>query len=380
MQHAEGNLLLKGEDSDFMNVVDINLKEKSYRIYIKRGILNCIGEKLEDIYKGKNVVVITDYNVEKLYLNVLKKSLLDSGFEVNVISIEPGEKSKTLDVLKNVYRDLCKFNIRRNDIIISFGGGVVGDLGGFAAATYLRGIKYIQVPTSILAQVDSSIGGKVAVDLPWGKNLVGNFYHPDVVFIDPDVLSSLKRRFFSDGMSEVIKYGFIRDKSILKALDSYSSREDVLANIEDIIYKCCSIKKQVVEIDEMDLGSRMILNFGHTLGHAIEGYFLESEEKTTLLHGEAIAVGMILESYISLQKGLISEEEYREIKAVIKDIYDDVILEEKDIDPILELLIHDKKNEYGLIQFALIEGIGKIKINQSVENKLILEAFDDYKS
>lgn len=122
MQHAEGNLLLKGEDSDFMNVVDINLKEKSYRIYIKRGILNCIGEKLEDIYKGKNVVVITDYNVEKLYLNVLKKSLLDSGFEVNVISIEPGEKSKTLDVLKNVYRDLCKFNIRRNDIIISFGG------------------------------------------------------------------------------------------------------------------------------------------------------------------------------------------------------------------------------------------------------------------
>jgi 3-dehydroquinate synthase len=359
MQHAEGNLLLKGEDSDFMNVVDINLKEKSYRIYIKRGILNCIGEKLEDIYKGKNVVVITDYNVEKLYLNVLKKSLLDSGFEVNVISIEPGEKSKTLDVLKNVYRDLCKFNIRRNDIIISFGGGVVGDLGGFAAATYLRGIKYIQVPTSILAQVDSSIGGKVAVDLPWGKNLVGNFYHPDAVFIDPDVLSSLKRRFFSDGMSEVIKYGFIRDKSILKALDSYSSREDVLANIEDIIYKCCSIKKQVVEIDEMDLGSRMILNFGHTLGHAIERYYNYDRYS----HGEAIAIGMTAITGKTEKMGITKSGTYDYMKFTLDKYGLPTCMPNLDKQSVMNSIALDKKSLSGnILNLIVLKETGKAVI------------------
>ena len=191
--------------------------------------------------------------MEKLYMETLKNSLLESGFTVKIISIEPGEKSKSLTTLEKVYGKLCDFQIRRKDIIVSLGGGVVGDLSGFAASTYLRGINYIQVPTSLLAQVDSSIGGKVAVDLPWGKNLVGSFYHPDAVFIDPDVLLSLNGKFFSDGMGEVIKYGFIKDKSILELLDSCKNKEEVLKYIEDIIYKCCSIKKELVEKDERDL-------------------------------------------------------------------------------------------------------------------------------
>ncbi|MHC6180532.1 3-dehydroquinate synthase [Clostridium sp. JNZ X4-2] len=342
-----------------MNIIDIDLKEKYYKIYIERGILKSIGEKLKSVYRDRSIVVITDHNVEKLYLDVLKKSLLDNEFKVNTISIAPGEKSKTLGVLEEVYKKLCKFNTRRSDIIISLGGGVVGDLAGFAAATYLRGIRYIQVPTSILAQVDSSVGGKVAVDLPWGKNLVGNFYHPDAIFIDPEVLISLNDKFFSDGMSEVIKYGFIRDKSILEDLSSYAKKNETLDNMENIIYKCCDIKKQLVEADERDLGDRMILNFGHTLGHSVERYY----DYGKYSHGEAVAIGMACITKRTEEMGITKRGTYNYMKFILKKYGLPTYMPDVDRQVIINSIALDKKSSgKDSINLIVLEEVGKAKI------------------
>jgi 3-dehydroquinate synthase len=226
--------------------------------------------------------------------------------------------------------------------------------------------------------VDASVGGKTGVDLGNLKNQIGVINVPKMVLIDTQYLETLSKQEMRSGLAEMLKHGLIYDKKYwkkfldLKAID--------FADFDELIYRSVEIKNEIVIQDPTEKNIRKALNFGHTLGHAIESYFLENENKISLLHGEAIAIGMILESYISLEKNLISKEEYQQIKNTIKTIYDDIIFEENDIEPILELLIHDKKNEYGNIQFALIDGIGKIIINQSVENELILKAFEDYKS
>jgi 3-dehydroquinate synthase len=251
-------------------------------------------------------------------------------------------------------------------------------LGGFVASTFKRGIDFIHIPTTLLSMVDASVGGKTGVDLGNLKNQIGVINVPKMVLIDTQYLETLSKREMRSGLAEMLKHGLIYDKDYwekfldLKALD--------FADLDELIYRSVEIKNEIVMQDPTEKNIRKALNFGHTLGHAIESYFLENENKKSLLHGEAIAIGMILESYISLEKDLISQQEYQQIKNAIKTIYDDVVFEENDIEPIMELLIHDKKNEYGNIQFALIDGIGKIKINQSVENELILKAFQDYKS
>jgi 3-dehydroquinate synthase len=226
--------------------------------------------------------------------------------------------------------------------------------------------------------VDASVGGKTGVDLGHLKNQVGVINVPSMVLIDTQYLETLSKEEMRSGLAEMLKHGLIYDKEYweqfldLKAID--------FADFDELIYRSVEIKNEIVMQDPTEKNIRKALNFGHTLGHAIESYFLENESKKSLLHGEAIAIGMILESFISLEKDLINQKEYDQIKNTFKSIYDDIVFEENDIDPIVELLIHDKKNEYGNIQFALIEGIGKIKINQSVENELILKAFQNYKS
>jgi 3-dehydroquinate synthase len=347
-----------------MNTISINisLKKKQYKIYMERGILTSIGKKLRQVYKGRTLVVITDKNVERLYMKELKQSFLDNGFKVNVISIEPGEKSKSLDMLKKIYENLCELKIKRKDVIVSLGGGVVGDLSGFAAATYLRGISYVQIPTSLLAQVDSSIGGKVAVDLPWGKNLVGNFYHPDAVFMDPEVLKTLSDRFFSDGMAEVIKYGFIKDKTILEDLNSYKSKEEALNNIENIIYKCCSIKKKLVEEDEKDLGNRMLLNFGHTLGHAVERYYNYSKYS----HGEAVSIGMAYITGRTEELSITKEGTYSYMVNILKKYGLPVYIQGVDKNVLVDTIALDKKSsDKNEINLIMIEEAGKSKIRNT---------------
>jgi 3-dehydroquinate synthase len=338
-----------------MKILEMNLRENSYSIYIERNILGRIVEYLSENYSSKKIAIITDSNLEKLYVENLKKVIEEKGFKIKVISVKPGEESKSIDTLKEVYNELSKFKLGREDLIITFGGGVVGDLGGFAASTYLRGVPYIQVPTSLLAQVDSSIGGKVAVDLPWGKNLVGSFYHPKAVFIDPELLKTLNKRFLHDGLAEVIKYGCIRDESIINQLMNYTNDEEFLENIDSIIFKCCSIKKSVVESDEKDFGERMLLNFGHTLGHAVEKYF--DYKKYT--HGEAVAIGMAEITRKSEKLHITEKGASKYIEEVLKKYELPYKTPSMNREDAFNTILLDKKSSGENISLILLKKIGE---------------------
>lgn len=273
-----------------MSIIIVNLGAKSYQIEIAAGLLDQAGAKIRSVSKAQRAAIISDSNVDALYGESLQKSLEGSGFAVTRIVFPAGEKSKCLAELAKIYDRLAAAGITRSDLVVALGGGVTGDLGGFAAATFLRGVDYVQVPTSLLAQIDSSVGGKVAVDLPAGKNLVGNFYQPRLVLIDTELLRTLPVRFLHDGLAEAIKYGCIRDKALFEKIAAMRDDEELLANIGCIVERCCAIKAEIVEHDEFDTGERMVLNFGHTIGHAVEkccGY-------TDYTHGEGVGIGMAL--------------------------------------------------------------------------------------
>lgn len=338
-----------------MRTLKLNLKDNSYNIYFEKDIIDKIPEYLKENYGGKKIAIITDHNIEKLYGLKLNRSFNALGLESKIISVRPGEESKSLETLQEIYYELGKFKFGRSDLIITLGGGVVGDLGGFAASTYLRGVDYIQVPTSLLAQVDSSIGGKVAVDLPWGKNLVGSFYHPKAVFIDSDLLKTLDRRFFHDGLAEVIKYGFIRDESIVHVLMKFNNDEELLNNIEDIIYKCCSIKKRVVEKDEKDFGERMLLNFGHTLGHAVERYFDYKKHS----HGEAVAIGMAQITRKSEALSLTQKGTSKLLEEVLNKYSLPIERPNMDKKGVLDAVVLDKKSNRENISLIILKKIGE---------------------
>ena len=327
--------------------------------------------------KYSNIFIIVDNNTEEFCLSKFLP-YLQTDLTIEIMEFEAGEPNKNIETCVQLWNVLTELGADRKSLVINLGGGVVTDLGGFVASTFKRGVDFIHIPTTLLSMVDASVGGKNGVDLGNLKNQIGVINVPKMVLIDTQYLDTLSKSEMRSGLAEMLKHGLIYDKDYwekfldLKAID--------FADFDELIYRSVEIKNEIVTEDPTEKNIRKALNFGHTLGHAIESYFLENENKTTLLHGEAIAIGMILESYISLEKGLLTSIEYLVIKSTIKAIYDAVVFEENDIAPILELLIHDKKNEYGNIQFALIDGIGKIKINQSVENNLILKAFQDYKS
>ena len=247
----------------------VDLKEHSYPIYIERGILKEAAERIAEVYQGSKIMIISDDRVYSYYGEALKKNLSEK-YECAETVIPHGEPSKAFETLPGVYSSLLEAKISRTDLIVALGGGVVGDLAGFVAATFLRGIKFVQIPTSILAQVDSSVGGKVAVDLPQGKNLVGAFYQPKMVLIDPDVLETLPDRYVTDGMGEIIKYGCIKDRKLFDLLEKCGCYENLKEHLTDVIATCVDIKRRVVEEDEFDTGERILLNFGHTLAHTIE--------------------------------------------------------------------------------------------------------------
>ena len=327
--------------------------------------------------KYSNIFIIVDNNTEEFCLSKFLP-YLQTDLTIEIMEFEAGEPNKNIETCVQLWNVLTELGADRKSLVINLGGGVVTDLGGFVASTFKRGVDFIHIPTTLLSMVDASVGGKNGVDLGNLKNQIGVINVPKMVLIDTQYLDTLSKSEMRSGLAEMLKHGLIYDKDYwekfldLKTID--------FADFDELIYRSVEIKNEIVTEDPTEKNIRKALNFGHTLGHAIESYFLENENKTTLLHGEAIAIGMILESYISLEKGLLTSNEYLVIKSTIKAIYDAVVFEENDIAPILELLIHDKKNEYGNIQFALIDGIGKIKINQSVENNLILKAFQDYKS
>ena len=333
----------------------VDLKENSYNILIEKGLLNKLGEELKNIYFGEKIFIITDENVDKYYGSKVKDELDKIGYKTRKMVLAPGEKTKSFSTLPSIYNELLDFKLTRKELIITLGGGVIGDLGGFAASTFLRGVSFVQIPTSLLAQVDSSVGGKVAVDLEKGKNLVGSFYQPKAVFIDPDVLNTLPEKFYKDGMAEVIKYGCIKDIDFFYMLKSLKSREEVMNNIEDILYKCCYIKKSVVERDEKDLGERMLLNFGHTLGHAIEKYY----NFTGYSHGEAVAIGMYNISLKSEDEGITEKGVAEEIKEILINYDLPYKVDIKDNNKIIDTISLDKKNIGNVLKVILLKSIGE---------------------
>lgn len=288
-----------------MKTLHIDLGERSYDITIAPGLLDRAGEYIKAVCpKAKKLFVVTDTNVGPLYERVLD-NLSEAGFHSLMRSVPAGEGSKNADMLSDLWERMMAFGLTRTDAVVALGGGVVGDLAGFAAATILRGVDFIQIPTTLLAQVDSSVGGKVAIDLAHGKNLAGAFWQPKAVLMDPETLKTLPDETFADGMAEVIKYGCIADREFFDFLCAHPTRAQIMENIEHVLYTCCDIKRSVVESDERDTGARMILNFGHTVGHAFER--LGNYETWT--HGQAVSAGMCVAVQLGFGLGVMDSDE-----------------------------------------------------------------------
>lgn len=330
----------------------VHLGEKSYPIKIARGILKEASKYIADVCPRGKIMIVSDDSVFALYGETLLQELRGR-YECFQTVIPHGESSKSFQMLPTIYSAMLEAKMSRSDLVIALGGGVVGDLTGFAAATYMRGVPYVQIPTSLLAQVDSSVGGKTAVDLPEGKNLVGAFYHPKLVLIDPDVLDTLPERYLIDGMGEVIKYGCIKDRELFDRIRNAGSFEGLKPQMTEIIYRCVDIKRQVVEQDQFDVGERMLLNFGHTLAHAIEQYYHYERES----HGEAVAIGMYQITKISEEKGLTKQGCAVQIQNTLKQygLPTECGIE---MEALLAAVKHDKKNLNHCLNLVLLKEIG----------------------
>ncbi|MBN1891636.1 MAG: 3-dehydroquinate synthase [Clostridiales bacterium] len=325
-----------------------NTNNGNYPIYIQSGKLDCLGEVSASCVKGRKSFVVTDSNVAPLYLERAVASLRKTGFSVATCTVPAGESSKSKDILFMLFEQFHGASITRTDVVIALGGGVIGDLAGFAAASYMRGCPLVQVPTTLLAQVDSSIGGKTGIDLPFGKNLVGAFYQPRAVLTDPSVLSTLTRSVTAEGMAEVIKYGCIRDRLLFESI------EKGLTDLEWIIERCVRIKTTVVQNDEYDTGERMILNFGHTIGHAIErlsGY-------TGITHGEAVAIGMVYAARIGQKAGYTEEGTADRICSLLQK-WRLPVQTDLSVDAVFNAMMSDKKRLTGKIFFVFLQKLGE---------------------
>lgn len=330
---------------------------------------NLLSEK-----KYSKIFVLTDSHTNEFCSGIFLAEIATE-IEIEVIEIEAGEEQKNIATCTEIWTILLDLEADRKSLIIGLGGGVITDIAGFVASVFKRGIDFVNVPTSLLGMVDAAIGGKNGVDLGSLKNQIGTITLPEMVLIDSRFLDTLPSEQIRSGYAEMLKHGLIFDREYWQKLSDIQNID--FSDLEELIMQSVAIKSHITSQDLTENGIRKTLNFGHTLGHAIESYFLENPEKTTLLHGEAIAVGMILESFISLRENLLSESEYQEIKSVLKNIYPIPDFSEKDIEKIIQLLVFDKKNSHGKINFVLLQTIGKAIIDQTVEKEIILESFKD---
>ncbi len=354
----------------------IEVKEEDKVIY-PINITNSF-EKLYDTLRDldiskKKVCIVSDSNVSKLYTDEISDAIKKSSNEVHTFNFLSGEKQKNLETVYSLYEKLIELKFDRKDILIALGGGVVGDLTGFVAATYLRGISFIQIPTSLLAMVDSSIGGKTGVDFLGYKNMVGAFHQPAAVHINTKTLKTLAKEHFHNGMAEILKHGLIKDLDYFKWLESNkdSINSFNLDIINEMIYKSCIIKKEVVENDPKEQGERALLNFGHTIGHAIE-----KAMDFELLHGECVGLGMVSAAYISLNRAYITKKKFDYIIQILKDFNLAVNISSSmlNVDSLLEIIKHDKKQESGKLKFILLKEIGHAYIETSVTTSEITSA------
>lgn len=337
-----------------MQTIQINASS-SYNIYVGESILAQCGDIINKIKPYKKAVIVTDDIVEKLYAQTVLESLEKSGIKATVFSFNNGEESKSHKTLITLYEFLSQNSMSRTDLLIALGGGVVGDLTGFAAATYLRGLDFVQIPTTLLAQTDSSIGGKTAVNIESGKNLVGAFKQPECVICDTETLKTLSDEIYSDGMSEIIKYGMIKSKSLFETLSIGINDSQLI----DVITECINIKKYVVEADEFDKGERMLLNFGHTFGHAIE----KANNYTGITHGKAVAIGMMIISEYSEKTGITAKGTTEKLKNCLEK-YNLPTRTDFKVSELIKTCLNDKKRETDNINLIICKDIGESEIKK----------------
>ncbi|MEW4354149.1 3-dehydroquinate synthase [Streptococcus pneumoniae] len=339
----------------------VDLPHHPYDIVIEKGSLRKAGSWLKELWQAQKVVIVTDNHVASLYAEKVKLSLEDAGFETYVFDFLEGEASKNLKTVNKVYEFLVKVGMTRSDGIVALGGGVVGDLAGFVASTYMRGIHFVQIATSLTAQVDSSIGGKTGVNTPFAKNMVGTFAQPDGVLIDPETLETLGKRELIEGMGEVIKYGLIADKELWQELEEMDgSVESIYEHAESIIYHSCNVKRRVVVEDELDNGVRLYLNFGHTIGHAIEA----SAGYGQVMHGEAVAMGMVQISRVAERKGFIQQGLTQDIMSMCEKFGLPISYQAGQEEELYQALLHDKKARGANIKLVLVPEIGTAQIHE----------------
>jgi 3-dehydroquinate synthase len=333
----------------------VNAGKSKYPVLLARGALGSLGAKFADMLPGSRAFVVSDETVWSLYGKAVSASLDAAGVKYHAEVVPPGEQSKSAEVLLRLYSAMAQQSFSRSDAVVALGGGVIGDLAGMAAATFLRGMEFVQVPTTLLAQVDSSIGGKVAIDIPEGKNLVGAFHQPKFVLIDPDVLDTLPDEQFACGMAEVIKHGAIADGGLFKQLEKHPGRQALRKHLPGIIRDNLKIKREVVQKDEHDNGPRMILNFGHTIGHALE----KQAGFTGLTHGEAVARGMCHITRVSESLGLSLPGTAARLEALCRAFGLPVDLPEASRQSLIETMSRDKKVRGGTVTLILLKEIGK---------------------
>lgn len=357
------------------NTLTINMGSKPcYDIYITKGF-GSLAEQLSKIsLTDKKFAIITDSQVGPIYAERVAEALKTVSTEIVTYSFKAGENSKNLDTIHEIYDFLMENNFTRSDVLVALGGGVAGDMTGFVAATYMRGIDFIQVPTSLLAQVDSSVGGKTGVDYKQYKNMVGAFYMPRLVYINTETLNTLDARQYYAGMAEVMKYGLIRRSAFyIWLLDNmYEIHDKDEAALEYMIGQCCQIKKEYVDKDPYDKGDRAILNFGHTIGHAIEKAL-----DFKLFHGECVALGSIAAAFISWKKGYIQMDDYYEIRDMFVPFNLPITLDDIDAQKIMDNIKYDKKNEGNTLKFISLKKVGKAFIDTTVTTDEIKAALDE---
>ena len=371
-----------------MDKIRVSLNDRSYDIVVGEEILSKLGRHMSALGLPRRVVILSDSTVGKLYGNAVKHSLRVAGFKSELITVASGEKMKSIDVAKKIYSKLLELKVHRDSVFVALGGGVIGDLTGYVASTYMRGVPFVQVPTTLLSQVDASIGGKTAVNLEEAKNIVGTFYQPKLVFIDTTTIITLPSKEIRNGLAEVIKYGVIKDPELFGLLEKTLSNlkspklndpKDLKALMsvwKQLISRSAKIKAKVVEADEKETkGIRDILNFGHTIGHAIESL----SEYKGITHGEAVAIGMAATSKISVKMKLCSAVAAERLQNLIEAANLPTKVKDLDVEDIIAKLILDKKVRDGKVVFILQRGIGSVVRRNDVPIKILREALKEIK-
>ena len=363
------------DNTDMASRMTINYNKKPCYDIVYTKDFALLADELEALDTSeRKIAVIADSNTQKLFGTQVMEELAKCCKKVIMYAFPAGEKSKTLDTVKNIYKELIEAKFDRRDMLVALGGGVVGDITGYTAATYLRGIDFIQIPTTLLAQADSSIGGKTGVDFDGYKNMVGAFYMPRLVYMNISTLKELDERQYYAGFAEVMKSALIKDALFYEWLldHMYEIHDRELEVLEEMVERSCTVKKLVVEKDPTEKGDRALLNFGHTIGHAIE-----KNQNFEMLHGECVALGMVAAAYLSWKHNWLSMEEYYEVRDMLVPFNLPISIDNLDTRAILELTKSDKKMEAGQIKFVLLKKVGKAVIDKTVTDEEILNALEE---